>query len=92
MAKTTTLVVCSLALTLPILLWQAVSAQSVDGLSQIRVPMDGMDTESSSLLVLGVLLIGASSLASRVMPAKPPLHSDVRMSADSNSLVLPPTN
>jgi hypothetical protein len=76
MLKTTTLVVCSLALTLPVLVWQAVSAESVTGFSQVRVPMDGMDNESSSLLMIGVILIGASFLASRVIPAKPSLQSD----------------
>jgi hypothetical protein len=84
MLKTTPLVVCALAL--PMIVWQAVSAQSKDGFSQIRVPMDGTFTESFSLLVIGAVLMGASSLASRVLPTKPSLESAARRSAAGQSL------
>ena len=81
MFRPMSLVASVIALAAPVLLWQAVAAESLNELAWIRVPMHRMDSESSTLLMIGCLLIGASSLARRVMGAKPLRNGDSRPSA-----------
>ena len=87
MLRPTTLVWCSLALTLPVLLWQALSAESIQ---RLQVPIDRMDNESSSLLVVGGILIGASCAASRML-RKPSLQKGQQTSGSSHGTVRTPS-
>lgn len=88
MFRTTTLVLCQLALTIPVLLWQALSAESLQSFRQIQVPIDRMDSESSLLLVVGAVLIGASSVASR-MWRKPSLQNGPQPSGSQGAVRTP---
>ncbi len=84
------LVACCIALASPVLLWQAVAAEPLNELAWIRVPMHRMDSESSTLLMVGCLLIGASSLARRVMRSKPLHNGEPRPSAPAHEPVRSP--
>ena len=88
MFRTTTLVLCQLALTIPVLLWQALSAESLQSIRQMQVPIDRMDSESSLLLVVGAVLIGASSVASRML-RKPSLQNGPQPSGSQGAVRTP---
>jgi hypothetical protein len=70
MSRPTTLVTLAIVLAIPVLVWQAVSAEALNELAWVRVPMNGMNSESSTLLMIAGLLIGASCLARRAMREK----------------------
>ena len=90
MLRTTTLVWCSLALTLPVLLWQALSAESVESF-QRHVSVGQMDNESSLLLAVGGILIAASSVAGRML-RKPSPQNGPQSSGSSHGAVRTPSN
>ena len=70
MFRPTTLVTLAIVLATPALIWQAVSAEALNELAWVRVPMNGMDSESSTLSMIAGLLIGASIVARRAMREK----------------------
>ena len=87
MLRPTTLVWTSIALTLPVVHWQALSAESIQ---RIQVPIDRMDSESSSLLVVGGILFGASCVASRML-RKPSLQKGQQTSGSPHGAVRTPS-
>ena len=89
MLRTKTLVFCSLALILLVLVWQAVSAESLESFTRIPAPLDRMDNESASLLMVAGILIGASCLASRML-RKPSLQNGSEPSRSPHDAVRTP--